>query len=66
MEYVTVSNKIATYKEVDYELVVFEVVDAISFLMITTTNPINFYYDDTEFNGQLYTSVEELNQAFIE
>jgi hypothetical protein len=65
MEYVTVSNKIATYKEVDYELVEFMEVDAISFLMITTTNPINFFYDDTEFNGELYTSVQELNQTFI-
>ena len=65
MEYVTVSNKIATYKGVDYELVEFMEVDAISFLMITTTNPINFFYDDTEFNGQLYNSVEELNQTFI-
>jgi hypothetical protein len=65
MEYVTVSNKIATYKGVDYELVEFMEVDAISFLMITTTNPINFFYDDTEFNGELYTSVQELNQTFI-
>lgn len=66
MEYVTISNKIATYKNNDYELVEFIESDAISFLMITTTNAINFYYDDTEFNGQLYSSVEELNQAFIE
>ena len=66
MEYITIVDKVATYKEVDYELVVFEVVDAISFLMITTTNPINFFFDDTEFNGQLYSSVEELNQAFIQ
>jgi hypothetical protein len=66
MEQVSVSNKIATYKEVDYQLVEFMEVDAISFLMVTTTNPINFFFDDTEFNGQLYTSVEELNQAFIE
>jgi hypothetical protein len=65
MEYVTISNKIAIYKEVSYELVEFMEVDAISFLMITTTNPINFFYDDTEFNGQLYNSVEELNQTFI-
>jgi len=66
MEYVTISNKIATYKEVDFELVEFSEVDAISFLMITTTNPINFFYNDTEFNGQLYNSVEELNQTFIQ
>lgn len=66
MEYVTISNKIATYKKVDYELVEFIECDAISFLMVTTTNPINFYFDDTEFNGQLYSSVEELNQTFIQ
>jgi hypothetical protein len=66
MEYVTINNKIATYKEVNYELVEFIEADAISFLMITTTNPINFFFDDTEFNGQLYSSVEELNQAFIQ
>ena len=65
MEFVSITNKVATYKEVSYELVEFMEVDAISFLMITTTNPINFFYDDTEFNGQLYTSVEELNQTFI-
>ena len=65
MEYVTISNKIATYKKIDYELVEFIEADAISFLMVTTTNPINFYFDDTEFNGQLYSSVEELNQTFI-
>jgi hypothetical protein len=65
MEFVSITNKVATYKEVDYELVEFIEVDAISFLMITTTNPINFFYDDTEFNGQLYNSVEELNQTFI-
>ena len=66
MEYVTISNKIATYKKVDYELVEFIECDAISFLMVTTTNPINFYFDDTEFNEQLYSSVEELNQTFIQ
>lgn len=65
MEYVTISNKIATYKGIDFELVEFIESDAISFLMITTTNPINFFYDDTEFNGELYNSVEELNQTFI-
>jgi hypothetical protein len=65
MEFVSITNKVATYKEVNYELVEFMEVDAISFLMITTTNPINFFYDDTEFNGELYTSVEELNQTFI-
>jgi hypothetical protein len=65
MEFVSITNKVATYKEVSYELVEFMEVDEISFLMITTTNPINFFYDDTEFNGELYTSVEELNQTFI-
>jgi hypothetical protein len=65
MEQVTISNKIARYKEIDFELVEFVEADAISFLMITTTNPINFFYDDTEFNGELYTSVQELNQTFI-
>jgi len=65
MEFVSITNKVAIYKEVSYELVEFMEVDAISFLMITTTNPINFFYDDTEFNGKLYNSVEELNQAFI-
>ena len=64
MEYVTISNKIATYKGTDFELVEFIESDAISFLMITTTNPINFYYDDTEFNGELYNSVQELQAAF--
>ena len=64
MEYVTISNKIATYKGIDFELVEFIESDAISFLMITTTNPINFYYDDTEFNGELYSSVQELQAAF--
>jgi len=66
MEYITINNKIATYKNNNYELVEFIEVDTISFLMVTTTNPINFYYDDTEFNGQLYNSVEELNQTFIQ
>lgn len=65
MEEVIIVNKIVTYKEVNYELVIFEEVDAISFLMITTTNPINFFYDNTEFNGKLYSSVEELNQVFV-
>ena len=65
MEQVKIINKIATYREIDFELVEFVEADSISFLMITTTNPINFYYDDTEFNGQLYNSVEELNQTFI-
>lgn len=66
MEYVTISNKIATYKNNDYELVEFSEVDGISFLMVTTTNAINFYFNDTEFNRQIYSSVQELNQTFIQ
>ena len=65
MERVSINNNILTYRENDYQIVSYEIINE-EFVHINTENmTIALLPNDTEINGILVTTIEEIINIVI-
>jgi hypothetical protein len=60
MQEVIINNGVVTFKELDSDFVQFIEVDSESFMIETSGNVYNFFYNDTTINGKVYNNFSEL------